>query len=182
MINIEEIDGKTIVHYYYNIDTLKKEVDMRTSYLGRFRKSEDAAHLLDRLRFSGDESDLFTSFLKSAMAEIFMFIGKSTNDVENAYIYEPENKDAVYPFPYKDSVHYTISWNERYNKNYIQPVDRHIFDALVWYILWRWLMLAGLPDEAEVARSSYGRATTNIQKDSTRTGASAFVNKTPRIF
>ena len=89
MINIEEIDGKTIVHYYYNIDTLKKEVDMRTSYLGRFRKSEDAAHLLDRLRFSGDESDLFTSFLKSAMAEIFMFIGKSTHDVENAYIYEP---------------------------------------------------------------------------------------------
>ena len=70
MINIEEIDGKTIVHYYYNIDTLKKEVDMRTSYLGRFRKSEDAAHLLDRLRFSGDESDLFTSFLKSAMADL----------------------------------------------------------------------------------------------------------------
>lgn len=179
MINIEKNEGRTIVHFYYTVESLNKEIDMRTSYLGRFRKSEESAHLLDKIRLSNDEEDLFISFLKSGMAEIFSFIGKNTKSIDNAYLYEPENAN-VNPM-YQDSVHYVIEWNESYNKNFIQPVDRHIFDALVWYILWRWLMVVGLYDEAEIAKNSYLYATTEIKKESTRR-ISAFINKTPRIF
>lgn len=179
MYLIEE-NGIVIIHFYYPIEKLRDEVEMKTSYLGRFRKTESAAHLLDMLHMSKDEADLFNSYLKTGMSLIFGRIGKYTKNLHNAYRFEPELADTV--SPYEDSVHYTIEWGDGYNQNYIEPLNQHIFDTLVWYIIWRWLMLVGqFPDDIKYAEQMYKDSLGDVGKDAHHM-VGTIIDKIPRVF
>ena len=60
----------SVLHLWYKLPMIQKEIDKRTSYLGKFRRTEEAQHLLDLLRMSKDETDLFIPFAKAAMADV----------------------------------------------------------------------------------------------------------------
>lgn len=59
------------LHFNYKKEDLQNEVEKRTSYLGKFRRTEKASHLLDLIAMTKDEEDLFIPLMKSAMADVF---------------------------------------------------------------------------------------------------------------
>mgnify|MGYP006916024832 CR=1 FL=1 len=89
-----------ILHLYYKLDWLQKEIEKRSSYLGRFRKTEQAQHLLDLLAMTNDEEDLFYPFAKAAMADVFDGLSSMTPDVEKAYLFnEGKTTKVLTPIP-----------------------------------------------------------------------------------
>ena len=74
-----------ILHLYYKLEWLQEEIEKRSSYLGKFRKTEEAAHLLDLLAMTKDEEDLFYPFAKAAMADVFDALHSRTPETEKAY-------------------------------------------------------------------------------------------------
>lgn len=60
-----------IIHLWYKLDWLQDEIEKRSSYLGKFRRTEEAKHLLDLISMTTDEEDLFYPFAKAAMADVF---------------------------------------------------------------------------------------------------------------
>ena len=75
-----------LLHLWYKIDVLRDEVDKRSSYLGKLRRTDEAQHLLDLIRLSADEEDLFIPFAKAAMSDVF--------DVLNTYM--PKREKALF--------------------------------------------------------------------------------------
>lgn len=60
-----------VLHLWYKIAAIQEEIDKRSSYLGKFRRTEEAQHLLDLIRFSKDEENMFIPFAKAAQADVF---------------------------------------------------------------------------------------------------------------
>ncbi len=84
MLNAAE--DKDVLHLYYPLKSLAEEVEKRTSYLGKFRRTEEAKHLLDLISMTQDEGDMFYSFARLVMADVF--------DALRRYI--PAKTDKVY--------------------------------------------------------------------------------------
>ena len=59
------------LHFNYQLATLQEEIEMKTSYLGKFRRTENASHLLDLVAMTKDETNLFTSLANEVSAEVF---------------------------------------------------------------------------------------------------------------
>lgn len=75
-----------ILHLWYKLEWLRKEVEKRSSYLGKFRRTEEAQHLLDLIAMTEDEVDLFIPYARAAMADVF--------DVLNTYM--PKREKAIF--------------------------------------------------------------------------------------
>lgn len=86
-----------ILHLWYKLSMLQDEIDMRSSYLGKFRRTEESKHLLDLIRMSKDETNLFIPFTKAAMADIY----------DALHIYLPRNEKAYFWREGKDTVVFT---------------------------------------------------------------------------
>lgn len=67
---------KNILHLWYPIADVQKEISMRTAYLGKHRSSESSPHLLDLIHLTTDEQKLFLSYAQNAMADVHDLIGK----------------------------------------------------------------------------------------------------------
>lgn len=63
--------NEKIVHFWHKIDEIKEEVRKRTSYLGKYRATENIPHLLEQISMTGDEEDIFMPFLRAAAADVF---------------------------------------------------------------------------------------------------------------
>lgn len=61
----------TILHLWYKLSFLSEEVQKRTAYIGKFRRTEDTKHLLDLIAMTDDEKNMFVPFAKAAMADVF---------------------------------------------------------------------------------------------------------------
>jgi hypothetical protein len=59
------------LHLNYRLGDIQNEVEKRTSYLGKFRKTEQSQHLLDLLAMTKDEENLFSPYANEAMADVF---------------------------------------------------------------------------------------------------------------
>ncbi|MBO7234092.1 MAG: hypothetical protein J6V13_03785 [Paludibacteraceae bacterium] len=77
-----------LVHFWYPIDFLAHEVWKRSSYLGKYRKSEDKEHLLEEVSMSADERDLFIPYIRAAMADVFDKLVAYTGDVRTAFLWD----------------------------------------------------------------------------------------------
>lgn len=177
------IDGITVIDYYFPIAEIQHEVAMKTSYLLRFQPLDTEGEWLDRYAMTEDETDLFMSFLKTGMSIIFGRIGTHTKNIDKAYKLEDDSAEDP---DMANSMHFKMEWEGTANRNYIEPVGQHIFDAIVSYIIWRWLMLGKKKGTEEVVDSdSYGKgfgdALDNIQED-TGNLVKGIVERTPRIF
>ena len=60
-----------ILNFWYKLDRMRKEIEKRTSYLGKFRRTEEAQHLLDLISMTEDEKDMFYVIANEAMADVF---------------------------------------------------------------------------------------------------------------
>ena len=60
-----------VLNFWYKISCLKDEIKKRTSYLGKFRRTEEAKHLLDLIAMTEDEEDMFYPLVNEAMADVF---------------------------------------------------------------------------------------------------------------
>lgn len=58
------------LHFNYTVEDLQNEVEKRTSYLGKFRKTDEAAHLQDLISMTKDEENLFIPLAKDSMMEV----------------------------------------------------------------------------------------------------------------
>lgn len=74
---MNHFDSKTRkLNLWYPFADLKKEVGMRTAYLGKLRSTEQAQHLLDLIHLTDDEEKLMMSYAQNAMAEVYECISK----------------------------------------------------------------------------------------------------------
>lgn len=208
-----------ILHLYYPLALLQEEIHKRTSYLGKHRGTENAPHLLDLIAMTKDESDLFHSFARSAMAKVFDPLGKHTRHIEKAYIWDVNCRTitlthgAVPPQTYikgdyilykhilylatgagdsdtlanlaptedyRESIHYIIQWDKNLNPSFIEPLDQSVQDALIYFIIWKWL-LSAYPDDAKVYEAQFQDAINDIRKSSVRM-LPAVIDRIPRIF
>jgi len=182
MHNQSTVDDKLIIDLYYPISEIREEVKMRTSYLGRFRRTEDNPHLLDLLAFTEDDNDLFMSYAHSAMTMVFPSISKLAKELNNAYEFRILDNPPLGD-TYANSMHFKLLWSENLDTNYLEPLDQSVKDAICWYIIWRWLMLvfAYGKDDIATAYANFGKSLKEASKNSTSLVGSV-INRTPRIF
>lgn len=77
--------SNSTIHFSYRLVDLQKEIEKRTFYLGKYRKTEEASHLLDLIGMSRDEGDLLYPFAKSAMADVYDRLNISTVHIPKGY-------------------------------------------------------------------------------------------------
>ena len=89
--------------------------------------------------------------------------------------------DNLAPTPdFRESVHYIIQWDSHLNPNFIEPLDQSVQDALVYFIIWKWL-LSAYPDEAKTYQVQYADAIDDIRYNTSHF-LSAITHRIPRIF
>lgn len=92
-----------IVHLYYKIEEhILREVNKRTSYIGKYRVETNKEGtvkrpLLEEIELGGDEWDMFLSLCRDAMVNVFGVLEKYTNHVPSAYLFD-EGHDTL-PLP-----------------------------------------------------------------------------------
>lgn len=82
--------GSRVLHLFYSLLNLQKEIEKRTFYLGKYRTDENGnkPHLLDLIGMSRDEADILYPFAKSAMADVFDALHSSTIGIPKLYKWE----------------------------------------------------------------------------------------------
>lgn len=94
-----------ILHLWYKLELLRKEVEKRSSYLGKFRRTEEAQHLLDLIAMTEDEVDLFIPYAKAAMADVFDVLNTYMPKHEKAYFFREGKETVILPdVPDEDSL------------------------------------------------------------------------------
>lgn len=86
-----------VLHLWYKLDWLLEEVDKRTAYLGKFRRTEETKHLLDLINMTPDEKKLFIPFAKAAMADVFDVLHTYMPTREKAYFWREGKTTVVIP-------------------------------------------------------------------------------------
>jgi hypothetical protein len=59
------------LHFNYRLAELQEDVERTTSYLGKFRRTEEASHLQDLIAMTKDESNIFTPLAKEVALSVF---------------------------------------------------------------------------------------------------------------
>ena len=85
--------SNSTLHFSYRLVDLQKEIEKRTFYLGKYRNTEGAAHLMDLIGMSRDEGDLLYPFAKAAMADVYDQLNMSALHIPKKY----EWKDLAQP-------------------------------------------------------------------------------------
>lgn len=85
-----------ILHLWYRLTVLRNEVEKRSSYLGKLRRTEEAQHLLDLVAMTEDEEDLFVPFAKAAMSDVFDVLHTYMPKREKAIFWREGKETAVF--------------------------------------------------------------------------------------
>lgn len=113
-------DGK-IAHFFYKIEELKEEVRKRTSYLGKYRGTENIPHLLEQLSMTKDEEDIFMPFLRASSADVFDTLIKFTQCETNAYQFN--EKLVIIPFISEPNVQVSVQGSPVVSSQVSQDVN-----------------------------------------------------------
>lgn len=106
MLNACELQYN-VLHLYYKLSFLQEEIDKRSSYLGKLRRTEEAQHLLDLIRMSKDEENLFYPFAKEAMADVFDAMSMYAPQMRRAFLWREGRVTHTIPdLPKTDSIVY----------------------------------------------------------------------------
>lgn len=89
-----DIESKNILHLYYPLLIIQNEIEKRSSYLGKFRRTDEAKHLLDLIAMTVDEENLFYPFAKAAMADVFDALQLYAPKTQKSYLWR-EGKDTI---------------------------------------------------------------------------------------
>lgn len=86
--------SRNVLHLWYKLEWLQKEIEKRSSYLGKFRKTEEAKHLLDLISMTKDEEDLFYPFAKAAMADVLDALMRFMPKEKHCYLWR-EGRETI---------------------------------------------------------------------------------------
>jgi hypothetical protein len=81
---------------------------------------------------------------------------------------------------YRGCIHYIIQWGKNLNPNFIDPLDQAVNDALIYFVIWKWL-LSAYPDDAEVYEAQFKDAIEDIRKFGSHLTKN-IVSRIPRIY
>lgn len=153
-----------VLHLWYPIKDLQKQVAMKTAYIGKNRSTETQEHLHDQLTMTRDEENLFLTIAENAAAEVFDAMIKYTERLRKpAFEF---NKPAVKDpgeHDYSQSVHFAIDFPPYLNEQEIPTLDIAVKDALVTYIIMEWLTYSA-PGEVEMWAVKHKNATDLMYK------------------
>lgn len=85
-----------ILHLWYKLSVLREEVEKRSSYLGKCRRTEESKHLLDLIAMTVDEEDLFVPYAKEAMGDVFDVLHTYMPKREKALFWREGKETAVF--------------------------------------------------------------------------------------
>jgi len=88
---VQGMRDANMLHLWYKLEDIQNEIDMITSILGQHRANEQAYHLLDLIRMSKDDNDLFVKFVKQTMGDIYTQLQMFTPHNKKAYFYNEGN-------------------------------------------------------------------------------------------
>lgn len=86
--------SNSCIHFSYSLLALQQEIEKRTFYLGKYRRTEEAQHLLDLIGMSRDEGDLLYPFVKAAMADVYDNLNINTIHILKEYEWK-EPQEAI---------------------------------------------------------------------------------------
>jgi len=135
----------------YEYSDIAEQVERTTSYLGKMRATETAAHLLDIIAMTKDEGDLFNEYIDSAAADIYDSFAKFTGNTDSSFKADGEKVEFVLLVPAntQESMFNTLSIAVR--------------NALAYSIIYHWLLLA-YPDEVKNYAALYDDAMEKVNK------------------
>jgi hypothetical protein len=84
MLNVCDCD-KDVLHIWYKLSLLQDEIEKRSSYLGKFRRTEEAQHLLDLISMTKDEENLFYPFARAAAGDVYEVLDRFAPRHEKAF-------------------------------------------------------------------------------------------------
>lgn len=158
----------TMFHFWYKTRGIFEDIYNRTSWIGSKRKDEAGVSLIDGISFSSDEAEtLFDPFLRQAMSKVYFPISlynRELPDDYETYKYSSDT-DINSMLDTRDSVYYAIK-TKGGNKHLAEAVDTAIYEALINYVIWQWLLIVS-PQEAVI----YGEKFNNHLAD-VRSGVS----------
>ena len=85
------------LHLFYKLEWLREEIEKRTSYLGKFRRTDEAKHLLDLISMTTDEEDLFYPFAKAAMSDVFDALEQYAPKQKKAFMWNEGKNSIIIP-------------------------------------------------------------------------------------
>lgn len=93
---LKSLNGTTgeVLHLWYKLDWLRDEVAKRSGYLGKFRRTEEAQHLLDLIKMTADENNLFVQFAKAAMGDVAQELAMHAPRLEQTFFWN-EGKTTI---------------------------------------------------------------------------------------
>lgn len=149
-----------LIRFYYETDTVFKEVSEASSFKAASTKDENGRPDFDRVQISTDEKTFMKKYLKEAMLEIFdlMFKIISGSSVTHDASITLENASTV-TASYAD-----ITDNEKYRTINLDLIDQKIQNALTDWILYKWYFLKGMADDAAIHKTEFDNALKKISE------------------
>lgn len=118
-------DSCAVLHLWYKIPMIQDEIDKRSSYLGKFRRTEEAQHLLDLIRLSKDEENMFIPMAKAAQADVFDVLFPNMPRHEKAYWWDEGKETAEFtdnPLP-SPAVTFHAGQYVKYNNDLYKAIE-----------------------------------------------------------
>lgn len=92
---IQELHSKQEIHtFVFPLSDLRREIEKRSSYLGKMRSTEQEKHLLERFALTEGEAFLSDEYLREAATETYDWIRAFGRGVEHAFVFYPM-KEAI---------------------------------------------------------------------------------------
>lgn len=129
-------------HLSYTVSDLMTEIKRRTAYLGKFRRTEEATHLLDLIKMTEDEYDLFESFVREAMTDVWAVLSAPFVGLQKKAWWQ-----ATSTTDYPVGVHYDFDVSYNMTAEELVPLRTIVLEALIERIIYKWLSLS-YPSEA----------------------------------
>ncbi len=152
---MNKVEGNR-VHFWYKINELFDDIYGRTSYLGASRKKDTGESLIDEISFSEDEAKtLYRPYLQNAQSEVYDDLTKyvmRTGVDATTYEYN-SNTDINGVADSKGSVYYMFEMLSA-DLRLVGATDTAIREALINYVIWKWLEVA-YPSDAQTYANGY---------------------------
>lgn len=139
------------IRFYYEIDSIFKKVQRKSSFKAASVKKDDGTADFTRIELSSDAKDLMKDFMYEAMLEVFkeMFSILEGDSIEHDKAFTPDGGSEI-TVSYAD-----ISDNDNYRTINLDLIDKKIENALVAFILFKWYSLKGVSDEAQLSSQEF---------------------------
>ena len=136
--NATDTSSETFTEISINIpwEDLLNQVNKRTSYIGRSRKTQDGVHQLLDLALTSDDKSILIDMGTEASGYVFERINGYTHNQTDCHVVD------------NDGIKYKIYMPLWFNNNAIQMLGSSILEALINFVMFRWFTLV-YPDEAK---------------------------------